>query len=107
LVCKNLEVAVKVARDSDLDCVTLDGDKVNRKGALTGGFHDQRTSRLRCNRRIEGARTRLVESREQQNQIKLEKDGQLSLKSLFDPSSQFLMHQNLIVVFLSLLLCSN
>ena len=29
-----------------MDAITMDGDEVNRKGALEGGFHDERRSRL-------------------------------------------------------------
>jgi structural maintenance of chromosome 3 (chondroitin sulfate proteoglycan 6) len=46
LVCRNLEVASQYARSENLDCITLDGDQVLRKGALRGGFIDVQRSRL-------------------------------------------------------------
>ncbi|KAH8018337.1 hypothetical protein HPB51_003058 [Rhipicephalus microplus] len=46
LICRNLEVATQIARTSNLDCITLDGDQVSHKGALTGGYFDTRRSRL-------------------------------------------------------------
>ncbi|XP_022671008.1 structural maintenance of chromosomes protein 3-like [Varroa destructor] len=46
LICRNLEVATQIARTSQLDCITLDGDQVSHKGALTGGYFDTRRSRL-------------------------------------------------------------
>ncbi|KAI9183999.1 Structural maintenance of chromosomes protein 3 [Blastocladiella emersonii ATCC 22665] len=46
VVCSDLEKAAAVARASNLTAVTLDGDRVDRKGALSGGFLDQRKSRL-------------------------------------------------------------
>lgn len=46
LICRNLEVAIQIARTSNLDCITLDGDQVSHKGALTGGYFDTRRSRL-------------------------------------------------------------
>lgn len=46
LVCRNLDVAGQMSKQYDLDCITLDGDQVSRKGAMTGGYHDQRTNRL-------------------------------------------------------------
>lgn len=46
LMCRNLEVAAEFSRSEDLNCVTLEGDQVSRKGALTGGFVDPRQSRL-------------------------------------------------------------
>lgn len=46
LICRNLEVATQIARTSNLDCITLEGDQVSHKGALTGGYFDTRRSRL-------------------------------------------------------------
>ncbi|KAH1211694.1 Structural maintenance of chromosomes protein 3 [Glycine max] len=47
VICKNLDVASRVARSDGLDCITLDGDQVSKKGSMTGGFYDHRRSRLR------------------------------------------------------------
>jgi structural maintenance of chromosome 3 (chondroitin sulfate proteoglycan 6) len=46
LLCRNAHVASQCAKKWRVDCVTLDGDQVGRRGALTGGFHDARKSRL-------------------------------------------------------------
>ncbi|XP_064600089.1 structural maintenance of chromosomes protein 3-like [Liolophura sinensis] len=46
LICRNIEVATQIARTQNLDCITLDGDQVSRRGALTGGYYDTRRSRL-------------------------------------------------------------
>lgn len=46
LICRNLEVATKLARKSGLDCVTLEGDQVSSKGSLTGGYNNASRSRL-------------------------------------------------------------
>lgn len=32
LICRNMEVATKLARTTGLDCVTLDGDQVSSRG---------------------------------------------------------------------------
>lgn len=48
VVVRNLEVGTRFSKSHDLDCVTLDGDQVNRKGALSGGYLDIRRSRLRA-----------------------------------------------------------
>lgn len=45
-VCKDLTVAAAYVRSHNLNTITLDGDKVDRKGALTGGYHDVRRSRI-------------------------------------------------------------
>ncbi|KAF7011032.1 hypothetical protein CFC21_025387 [Triticum aestivum] len=47
VVCRDLEIATRVARSNDLDCITLDGDQVSRDGGMTGGFFDYRRSRLK------------------------------------------------------------
>jgi len=46
LICRSMEVATQIARTQNLDCITLDGDQVSRRGALTGGYYDNRRSRL-------------------------------------------------------------
>ncbi|KAL8587035.1 Structural maintenance of chromosomes protein 3 [Nucella lapillus] len=46
LIARSMEVATQIARTQNLDCITLDGDQVSRRGALTGGFYDTRRSRL-------------------------------------------------------------
>ncbi|XP_034942482.1 structural maintenance of chromosomes protein 3 [Chelonus insularis] len=46
LICRSLEVATNLARESGLDCVTLEGDQVSSKGSLTGGYFNTLKSRL-------------------------------------------------------------
>ncbi|RHZ71222.1 hypothetical protein Glove_261g73 [Diversispora epigaea] len=46
IICDNLEIASQLSKDHDLNGITLDGDRVERKGALTGGYHDVRRRRL-------------------------------------------------------------
>ncbi|WVZ64811.1 hypothetical protein U9M48_014282 [Paspalum notatum var. saurae] len=36
VICRDLETATKVARNNGLDCITLDGDQVAKKGGMTG-----------------------------------------------------------------------
>lgn len=45
-VCKDLTIAASYVRSHGINTITLDGDRVDRKGALTGGYHDVRRSRL-------------------------------------------------------------
>ncbi|KAK9101892.1 hypothetical protein Sjap_019146 [Stephania japonica] len=47
VICRDLDVATKVARTDGLDCITLEGDQVNKKGGMTGGFYDYRRSKLK------------------------------------------------------------
>jgi len=46
IICEDLVTAAQYTRSHGLNAVTIDGDRVDRKGALTGGFHDVRRSRL-------------------------------------------------------------
>ncbi|KAI0030417.1 hypothetical protein K488DRAFT_30253, partial [Vararia minispora EC-137] len=39
-VCRDLTVAAAYVKSHGINTITLDGDKVDRKGALTGGYHD-------------------------------------------------------------------
>lgn len=45
-VCKDLAIATAYVKSHGINTITLDGDKVDRKGALTGGFYDIQRSRL-------------------------------------------------------------
>ncbi|KAG5726886.1 Chromosome segregation protein sudA [Termitomyces sp. T112] len=45
-VCRDLTIAAAYVKSHGINTITLDGDKVDRKGALTGGFHDIRRSRI-------------------------------------------------------------
>ena len=40
------DIATQVARETRLDCVTLDGDQVRKTGAMAGGYLDKTASRL-------------------------------------------------------------
>lgn len=46
IICPNLQVASQYARSHAISAITPDGDRADKKGALTGGFHDPRQSRL-------------------------------------------------------------
>ncbi|XP_073386967.1 structural maintenance of chromosomes protein 3 [Physcomitrium patens] len=47
VICRDLEVATTVSRTAEVDCITLDGDQVSKKGGMTGGFYDYRRSKLK------------------------------------------------------------
>ncbi|KAK4703751.1 structural maintenance of chromosome 3 (chondroitin sulfate proteoglycan 6), partial [Phenoliferia sp. Uapishka_3] len=46
IICQNLEIAGAYTRQHNLNSITLEGDKYDRKGSLTGGYHDSKRSRL-------------------------------------------------------------
>lgn len=63
LFCRSKEVAAAFAREYDLNCVTKNGEQVNRRGALQGGFFDERRSRLEAHRTLSEARAALDDMR--------------------------------------------
>ncbi|KAI8792516.1 structural maintenance of chromosomes protein 3, partial [Biomphalaria glabrata] len=62
LIARNMEVATQFARTQNLDCITLEGDQVSRRGALTGGYYDTRRSRLD----LQKSKVELTEAKQQQ-----------------------------------------
>ncbi|KAI5307481.1 Structural maintenance of chromosomes protein 3, partial [Ascosphaera atra] len=46
IICPNLQVAAQYARSHGINAITPEGDRSDKRGALTGGFHDARHSRL-------------------------------------------------------------
>ncbi|RKP08081.1 putative chromosome segregation protein SudA [Thamnocephalis sphaerospora] len=70
VICPDLEVASGYARTHGLNAVTLEGDRAERRGALTGGFHDQRQSRLEAAKKAAKLRSSLEKSQVQSAQIK-------------------------------------
>ncbi|KAH6907637.1 RecF/RecN/SMC [Coprinopsis sp. MPI-PUGE-AT-0042] len=45
-VCRDLTTAAAYVKSHGINTITLDGDRVDRKGSLTGGYHDVRRSRI-------------------------------------------------------------
>jgi structural maintenance of chromosome 3 (chondroitin sulfate proteoglycan 6) len=45
-VCRDLTLAAAYVKSHGINTITLEGDKVDRKGALTGGYYDVRRSRI-------------------------------------------------------------
>ncbi|KAA8893730.1 RecF/RecN/SMC [Sphaerosporella brunnea] len=46
IICPDLNAASQYARSHGVSAITLAGDQADKKGALTGGYHDPRRSRL-------------------------------------------------------------
>ncbi|KAJ3438560.1 structural maintenance of chromosomes protein [Anaeramoeba flamelloides] len=62
LICKNLEVATMYSKTKNVNCVTLEGDQASKKGALTGGYINQKKSRLRCMKSIRQVREKISDT---------------------------------------------
>uniref|UniRef100_A0A7N0UY74 Structural maintenance of chromosomes protein n=1 Tax=Kalanchoe fedtschenkoi TaxID=63787 RepID=A0A7N0UY74_KALFE len=65
VICRDLDVATRVARNDGLDCITLEGDQVSKKGGMTGGFYDSRRSKLKYMNIIR-QNTKLINSKEEE-----------------------------------------
>ncbi len=70
LICRDLETAANFARTHNLDCVTLEGDQVNKKGAITGGYYDIRTSRLEAAKSIKRWKAKVAATTEEAKKVK-------------------------------------
>ncbi|RDB15230.1 Chromosome segregation protein sudA [Hypsizygus marmoreus] len=57
-VCRDLTIAAAYVKSHGINTITLDGDKVDRKGALTGGYHDVRRSRIEAIKSVTTWRTK-------------------------------------------------
>ncbi|XP_053407291.1 structural maintenance of chromosomes protein 3-like [Mercenaria mercenaria] len=81
LICRSMEVATQIARTQNLDCITLDGDQVSRRGALTGGHYDNRRSRLDLHKSKEEYAQKVADQERQysEHKSKLEEiEGQIN-----------------------------
>jgi structural maintenance of chromosome 3 (chondroitin sulfate proteoglycan 6) len=72
IICPNLTVASQYARSHHLKAVTVFGDTVEKRGALTGGFHDPRSSRLEGSHNVMKLREELESSRARDSEIERE-----------------------------------
>ncbi|ORZ40308.1 putative chromosome segregation protein sudA [Catenaria anguillulae PL171] len=62
VICQDLESATRVAKTSGLTAVTLPGDRVDRKGAMSGGYLDSEKNKLRAAMELVHAKQRVEEA---------------------------------------------
>lgn len=72
VVCPDLSIAATYTRSHGLNAITLDGDRVDRKGALTGGYHDVRRSRLDAIKAAKTWRTAYEKDSKRSEKVKAE-----------------------------------
>jgi len=65
LICRNLEIATSISKQSMLDCITIDGDQVSSSGTLTGGYFKNVRSKLEIQKQRNELMTQIKESEEQ------------------------------------------
>ena len=61
LIARDAATATTYARQHKVNCVTLDGDQVNKRGAITGGFIETGRSRLLAMKKIKATTQRREE----------------------------------------------
>ncbi|KZP26255.1 RecF/RecN/SMC protein [Athelia psychrophila] len=69
-VCRDLEVAAAYVKSHGINTITLDGDKVDRKGAMTGGYHDVRRSRIEAIKSVTTWRAKWEAEDKRQQEVK-------------------------------------
>ncbi|KAK4055631.1 Structural maintenance of chromosomes protein 3 [Microbotryomycetes sp. JL201] len=69
IVCQTLEVAGAYTRSHGLTSITLEGDKYDRKGSLTGGYHDKQRSRLDAVKALKEFQAKVDELTKERNEV--------------------------------------
>ena len=70
VVCPNLTISAQYARSHGVSAITLDGDRVEKKGAWHGGYYDPRQSRLEAVRNVTKWRNEYDSHRSRSTEIK-------------------------------------
>lgn len=78
IICPNLQIAAQYARSHGVSAITPEGDRSDKKGALTGGYHDPRSSRLDAVKKVGEKRDEFEKNRSRGDEIgsELEKKDQ-------------------------------
>ena len=69
-VCRDLTIAAAYVKSHGINTITLDGDKVDRKGALTGGYHDVRRSRIEAIKNVTSWRAKFETEEKRHKEVK-------------------------------------
>ncbi|KAE8412694.1 RecF/RecN/SMC [Aspergillus pseudocaelatus] len=72
IICPNLQVAAQYARSHGVNAITPEGDRSDKRGALTGGFHDSRQSRLDAVKNLAKWRDEVESKKTRGNEIRKE-----------------------------------
>ncbi|KAI0911470.1 putative chromosome segregation protein SudA [Ustulina deusta] len=82
IVCRDLTIGSQYAKSHGVNVVTLDGDTTNKRGAMTGGYIDPRSSRLDALHSLQESREKYDGLREEASVLQRElekKDQEVSL----------------------------
>lgn len=72
LVTRTVEIAAELSKQYGVDCVTLEGDQVNKRGAMTGGYMDVSRSRIDSARFLRDAQAELATYNRDANALRRE-----------------------------------
>lgn len=75
VVCPDLTTAASYARTHGVQALTADGDVANKKGVLTGGWHDSTKSRLDAVHNLQKRREEVEGYKSRQSEIRRELDS--------------------------------
>ena len=79
LICRDLQTAQQFSEQYDVDATNLDGDTVNRRGAITGGYYDsKRVARISAMREIKNLKREITNMEQSIRQKKDKIGGTLS-----------------------------
>jgi structural maintenance of chromosome 3 (chondroitin sulfate proteoglycan 6) len=70
LVARDLAVAHSFS--ANFNCITISGDRIDKKGAVTGGYVEFRVSRLECQQRINSSRAGHAQRQQQKTKLQAE-----------------------------------
>jgi len=69
IICPNLQIASQYARSHGVSAITPEGDRSDKKGALTGGYYDPRQSRLDGIKKLTKSRNEYEQHREHATKV--------------------------------------
>jgi structural maintenance of chromosome 3 (chondroitin sulfate proteoglycan 6) len=69
-VCRDLNIAAAYVKSHGINTITIDGDKVDRKGAMTGGYHDVRRSRIEAIKAVTTWRAKYESDEKRHREVK-------------------------------------
>eukprot|EP00698_Gefionella_okellyi_P003554 TRINITY_DN13345_c0_g1_i1.p1 TRINITY_DN13345_c0_g1~~TRINITY_DN13345_c0_g1_i1.p1 ORF type:complete len:1206 (+),score=342.11 TRINITY_DN13345_c0_g1_i1:115-3732(+) len=70
LVVRTMESGKDIATQYDVNCITLDGDLISRRGAVVGGYIDRKTSRLDVLGKIKKERKSIEDQGKESDKLK-------------------------------------
>ena len=70
IICPSLAVASQYARSHGVSAITMDGDRSDKKGALSGGYQDMRQSRLEAIQNVAKWRKEFDATKQKSSELK-------------------------------------